>query len=224
MYDTHDALNFAIYYFPFFIIFAVFIWYIFAEKKYLGFAVALDRTHKDDKETALDGSVKKIKRYAQVFIVVILLFLPIWSLSASRVADSTIRHERFYLEGGKGTVTGIRDPVKYSIGPTYDIDMVKERMEERSYRWLLDQLDDHVDIDELSKVPGRLALYWLTDDKKHPKRYVVSYTYAAPYPISELYGFKMIEGEGTDLYLEYVGHETYLYPERPNIKAIYDTL
>lgn len=224
MYDLYDALYFAIYFIPFFVIAAAFIWVILGEKKYLEFAVDMDRTHQGDKELSVEGCVKKIKTYTLVFVVVFLLFLPVWSYSASQVTESYIRHERFYLQGGKGTVTGIRDPVKYSIGPTYDTEKVKKEMEEESSRWVPDQVEEHVNLDELTKTPGRLGLYWLNGDKKNPKRYVISYTYLTPYPVVKLYGFKIIEGEGTNLYLEYVGEETFIYPQRPNIKVIYDTI
>lgn len=223
MYGLYDTLYLAIYYIPFFIILAIFIWLIYKEKRYLEFSVGMDRTHWEDQDISVEGCVVKIKRYTLVFIVVIILFLPAWSFSVSEVTETDIRNERFYLTGGKGTVTGVRDPVKYSIGPTYDIEKVKSKMEEGSNRWVPDQLEEHLDLDELTDVPGRLGIYWLRGDKERPERYVVSYTYLGPYPVVDLYGFK-ITGEGTDLHLEYVGEQTFIYPEKPSIKPIYGSL
>lgn len=209
-----------IYYFPFPVIPTIFIWLILGEKRYLEYSGEVDRVDKEDQKIALSASNERLKKYAQVFLIVFLLFLPIWNLSTSETADANIRHEIFQV----GSVTGVRDPVRYSLGPGYDVEKIRMKMEEDSYRWLPDELDDHVDLDELTRVPGRLGVYWLTADREHPKRYVVAYTYLAPFPVVKIFGLKIIQGEGTELALEYVGERTFVYPERPDIKSIYGTL
>lgn len=204
-----------IYYFPFPIIPAVFIWFILAEKKYLGYSDDIDRAREDDKEASLEISSYKIKKYTQIFIVIFLLFLPTWSFSTSETTDANIRHEIYT----QGDITGVRDPVAFSIGPTYDVESVKEKMEENPNRWLPDEVDDDIDLDRLTRIPGRLTVYLLNE----PKRYVVAYTYLAPYPVTKIYGFDLVV-EGMERSLDFVGEETFLYPERPDIKSIYGRL
>lgn len=213
-----------IYFIPFPIIPTIFIWLILREKKHMGYSGDIDRTDLEDKEDAVRTSRKKILTYTKVFAVVFLLFLPLWSFSASENTESNIRHEIFQMGGLRGSVTGVRDPVRYSIGPMYDIEKVKEKMEENSNRWLPDQVEDHIDLDELTRVPGRLGVYWLSGDRDRPKRYVITYTYLAPYPVTKIIGFKIIEFEGTQLHLEFEGERTFIYPENPSIKPIFDTL
>lgn len=209
-----------VYYFPFPIIPAIFIWLILSEKKYLGYSDDIERSRKGDKEDSLETSRNKIKTYTQVFAVIFLLFLPLWTFSTSETTEANINHEIVTESGGQGSITTIRDPVTSSLGPTYDIEKAKEKMDDNPNRWLPEELKDELNLDRLTRIPGRLAVYRLNE----PERYVVAYTYLAPYPVVKIHAFWITQEKGMKPDLDPAGERTFIYPERPDIKSIYGKL
>ncbi len=167
------------------------------------------RTFKEEerREADIQHMLNKLRKYEAIFVVFLIAFLPLWSHSASIYADSMMHNE---YRGGltaMGRAYGSLDPVKSQLGPSYDIEHIKKSMEEKPGFWMPEEVEEQIDLDKLTRVPGRLALYRLKD-----RRYVVVYTYMAPYPIIKSYGFY----QTTDYELVLLSEKTTIFPLSPN--------
>lgn len=100
------------------------------------------------------------------------------------------------------------DPVIYQIKPTYDINSVKDKMEKYPNSFHPEIVYDAIDINELTKIPGKMAVYRLGGD-----RILVTYTYLSPYPIVKGFAINLFEYEEKIDYT--VEEETFVYPEYP---------
>ncbi len=145
-----------------------------------------------------------------VIFVIIILCLPLWGITASELAERQIRRE---VIGGTVFSPTIVDPVIHSLGPSYDTHEIIEEMEANPQRWQTEGIKERVDFDELTSVPGRLAVYRLRN------RIILTYTYLAPFPIVRSFGFQYQEVEGpdgeTELQFLVEREETYLFPFNP---------
>ncbi|MFO7791856.1 MAG: hypothetical protein R6W73_02600 [Candidatus Saliniplasma sp.] len=115
-----------------------------------------------------------------------------------------IQTEKIY---GGGIYPGTIESVHHKIGPTYDVDGALEEMEENPRMWLPEEVNQYIDMEDLTKIPGRLAVYRLVNN-----RYLITYTYLAPYPIAETYGFIIAETEEGNSTLLPLKHSTLIYP------------
>lgn len=183
------------------------IWNISQEIGYLDYIRDVDWTKKDLKLKKINSIIKKVNNYSFVFLILLLLLLPLWNFTASIALDTNMHSERAHIPGG--TYPPLVDPVVDKLGPTYDVESVFQRMEESPNRWLPDEVERHVDLEDLTKLPGRITIYRFRED-----RYLITYTYLAPYPIMQTYGFIIREvPEGEQLVLN--NQRTYLYPNIP---------
>ncbi|MFO8109978.1 MAG: hypothetical protein R6U17_05590 [Thermoplasmata archaeon] len=166
------------------------------------------------KKKRLEVGIKKAETDAKksivLFTVLILICLPLWGFSASGIAETRVREERI---GGSLFSPTIIDPVQSSLGPTYDTDEVIQQMQEDP-RWKFNEISERVDLDELTSVPGRIAVYTLKD-----YRIILTYTYLTPFPMVRAFGFnyqeiETAEGE-TVLHFLVEREETYLFPLNP---------
>jgi len=153
------------------------------------------------------GDIKKL----QVFLVVFLLiFLPVMNFTFSDLSDITMSRDRRYF-GGLGR-SRVYDPVRRQIGPYRDTDAVLEEMRQNPDDWYLEDIEEQLDFDEITRIPGEMAVYFL--DKRDSRHIVITYTYLSPIPISRVYGFwvyDMIEDERASLEKQ----ETVIYPMNP---------
>ncbi len=143
-----------------------------------------------------------------LFLVCSLILLSSWGFIASEISDSAMREE---IVGGEGFRPIIRDPVIDQLGPSYDTDSIINEMEARSHFWLPELVKEVVDLDELTSIPGRLAIYRLTGE-----RYIITYTYLSPMPITQVYGFVFYRGETGELMIMEEAEETHIFPTHPN--------
>ncbi len=200
-----DVLLFAIYYFIFPISCMIFIIYLrgaLREIKYLQTFKGKDR-----KTMEIKKLLSKMRKYEALFVVFLIVFLPIWSHTTSVYTDSVMHSE---YRGGLtplGRAYGSLDPVRTQIGPTYDIEKVKEKMRVDKDLWLPEEIEKKIDLDKLTRIPGRLALYRLEE-----RRYVITYTYLGPYPIIKSFGFY----QTTDDELILLKEKILFYPLYPN--------
>ncbi|MFO7791858.1 MAG: hypothetical protein R6W73_02610 [Candidatus Saliniplasma sp.] len=164
------------------------IWKISQEEKYLDYIKDVDWTDVEKKRKKMYSILRETNRYALIFLISLLLILPLWSYSSSVILDRNMHKERIHVPGA--AYPPLLDPVSQELGPTYDVDGALEEMEENPRVWLPDEVNRHLDMDDLTKIPGRLAIYRFTGD-----RYLITYTYLAPYPIIETYGFNTREIE-----------------------------
>ncbi len=154
------------------------------ESRYLDYIRDMDRTHLDRKKEEMFSFIKKLNRYGVIFLVVMIVSLPVWSFSSSVLLDMHMHGERVDVPGA--AYPPLMDPVDDKIGPTYDVDYVIEKMEESPRRWLPSEVERHVDIKEMTRLPGILTVYRFTRN-----RYLITYSYIAPFPITETYGFRV---------------------------------
>lgn len=166
------------------IVITVISWKILQESRYLDYMRDVERTHADRKKDEMFSVIKKMNKFGTVFLVVMLISLPIWNVSSAFIMDMHMHGERVDVPGA--AYPPLLDPVDDKIGPTFDVDYVIERMEESPRRWLPSEVNRHVDIEKMTRLPGILAVYRFTRD-----RYLITYTYIAPFPITETYGFRV---------------------------------
>ncbi|MEF8832961.1 MAG: hypothetical protein V5A66_05540 [Candidatus Thermoplasmatota archaeon] len=122
--------------------------------------------------------------------------------------DSLIQREYGSAEGFRRGV--LYNPVAEKIGPSYDTDSIIEEMEKNSDFWHLEDIRSQIDLEEITKLPGQLSVYY--QDKMHWNYVLITYTYLSPIPITRVYGFRIIE-EGEVAALRVA--ETVIYPLDP---------
>ncbi|MFW6305036.1 MAG: hypothetical protein ACOC1V_04600 [Candidatus Saliniplasma sp.] len=189
------------------------IWNVLQELRYLDYLRDVNWTKKDEKQKKMISIVKKVNKFAAIFLILILILFPLWNFTASVTLDLNMHSERVYVPDA-GAYPPLMDPVVDKIGPTYDTEYVVEQMEESPRRWLPEEVERYVDIEDLTKIPGRLAVYRFRGD-----RYLITYTYLAPYPIIQTYGFTIRETVEGEEQLVLTNEQTILYPNiaiRPN--------
>jgi len=190
-----------------------FVWYIHQEK------VTLDTYEKKRKATKKYGEkdadsrealVKKIKRFEIVFLIAVMILLPSLHLTTSMYCDNEIHRELYGGTGVKGPAYAYQDPVLFSLGPSYNIDKVESKMKEKPDIWHYEQIEEAIDLDDLTRYPGSLAVYRLLR-----QRVIVTYTYLSPYPIIKTYGFVVKQVDGEELFI-LMKKDTIIFPENPS--------
>ncbi len=185
----------------------------------------LRKKGEEDKERYLRRAEKKMKKYQTVFVVLLLIGLPLWGYTASAYCEFTMHRELAGRRmGPMGKAYDISDPVYRSLGPSYDTDKILEKMREDNDTWLPEKVDEQINLDALTRYPGRFAVYILKDH-----RYILTYSYLSPYPVIKSYGFLLTgtdefgEGNQTDgeelntQSLILIQKHTIIYPLNPAI-------
>ncbi|MGM0510134.1 MAG: hypothetical protein ACQESD_03290 [Thermoplasmatota archaeon] len=124
-------------------------------------------------------------------------------------SDNEIHRELYGGTGAKGPAYAYQDPVIYSLGPSYDVQEIESKMKDKPNRWHYEQIDEAVDIDNLTRYPGSLAVYRLLRD-----RVIVTYTYLSPCPMIRTFGFVIKEVDGEELFL-LIDQDTIIFPGNP---------
>lgn len=139
----------------------------------------------------LREKVSSMKNLQVVLVVAILLFVPVMNFTTSAIQDRVIQRDFGTGEGlGRGAeYNPVPDWGK--VGPSYDTDAVIEEMEEYPDRWRLENLREKIDFEEITRMPGRLTVYY--QEKLDWDYIIITYTYLSPLPITRLYGFRVIE-------------------------------
>ncbi len=177
------------------------LWY---DEGYLGFAyIGWTSKRKDIELGVLE---RKLMLYKVFVIFVVVLLLPVWGFAASHIANQGVRTE---VVGGTFIQPTIQDNVVHHIGPTYDTDYVLEVMYNRSSLWFPELINEYVDLEELTSRPGRMAVYILRGP-----RYIITYTYLAPFPIVETHGF-LYRASDNGPEIVFYQTETYVFPFNP---------
>ncbi|MGM0509791.1 MAG: hypothetical protein ACQESD_01510 [Thermoplasmatota archaeon] len=168
-----------------------------------------DNSHKNKSKKNADivrNEKTKMRKYEAMVAVILLLVVLSWSPAASDIADQGV-HREIKGQGGALEIY-ITDPVIHSLGPSYDTDSMIEEMEEKPRIWLPEEVDDYVDLEDITRLPGRLAIYRL-----YGGRYIITYTYLSPFPIIKAYGF-LLNDNGDEI-IHFSGEDTILYPFNP---------
>lgn len=186
---------------------------IWFERKYLSFSFDKKSNFGD-----LKTSIKNIKEL-QIYLLIVLIL----SILVLHFVTASVVHEHAHVEkvsspsvkGGGGY--GELDPVTSEIKPTYDIDKVKEKMEEDSGSFRPDLVYNVTDIDELTKVLGKMGVYRLRND-----RILIIYTYVSPYPIVKSFAIDLFPNNpNVD---PIISEKTFIYPESPSSAANFNSI
>lgn len=212
-------LKFA-YYAIFPAIFFIGIWLLKKRGEDLKNVKLLRRSEEIKKEKYIKNIESKIKKYEALFLISLLLLSGGWNFIAASYCDYSMHSQLSGSTGAKGPAYANQDPVKNSLGPSRDTDKIISRMEEEPNRWFPKEVKDQIDLEKLTMIPGHLAVYRLINS-----RYIITYTYASPYPIIKAYGFLIFEEEknSTDNQSEIqealllMKERTIMYPEDPNL-------
>lgn len=209
-----------VYYVAFPAIFFIGIWLIHKRGKDIKNIKHLRRSDKIKKEEYVKKMKSRIKKYEALFLISLLLFSAGWNVVTSTYCDYAMHSQMSGGTGPKGPAYANIDPVQRSLGPSYDTDKIIKKMEESPDVWFPEDVKEQVDLDELTMMPGHLAVYRLKN-----YRYILTYTYAAPYPVVKAYGFLIhdeeVETSGntstTQETLLLMKEQTIIYPEDPNL-------
>ncbi len=178
-------------------------WKLWYDRAYLNaFGV-----HKDKLKNEYKKFRVKWYKTMTIFVVVLIIALSIWGFTTSEMFDYQIK---------RGKIIDGVNPVEHQLGPSYDLDYILESLEENPSIWMTEDLQEKVDFDELTSIPGRLAIYRLHPGLFGP-RIIITYTYASPLPISRAFGFQFesIEEDGGEVIFRVEREENYLFPMDP---------
>jgi len=158
---------------------------------------------REEKQKKLfNNSLDRLKRLQIYLIIALIIMLPLWNFAADYRANTSVHSE---ITGG-GISVQKRDPVMHYIGPTFDIDSVYKKLEEKPNIYRPNLINKVVNLNELTTYPGRLAVYRLLDN-----RIIITYSYLGVYPVIKAYGFQFIEEKGIVVQRE----TTVVYPLSP---------
>ncbi|MEF8874062.1 MAG: hypothetical protein V5A88_05255 [Candidatus Thermoplasmatota archaeon] len=164
------------------------------------------------KDPTLEDEFRGIKKLQVLLVILLLLFMPVMNLTSSSLSDRGMKRDRIFF--GAFGQSRVYDPVNEKIGPTMDVDSVIEQMEESYEEWYLEYIQDEIDFEKLSRIPGRLAAYHLTKKGSGLSYIVITYHYFSPLPVTKVIGFEILEtaeSEFASLGVE----KTIVYPLNP---------
>jgi len=167
-----------------------------------------ERTKKNKK--AIDETEADFKKLQVMLVVFILLLIPAVNFTFYGLQEITIDRARIYHGGFSST---LYSPLERQIGPTTDIDSVLREMEESTDRepWYLEDIKEEIDFDDLTRFPGRLAVYYLRKRDTGMEHIVITYNYFSPLPITRVYGFNIFHDSA-----HLAEEDTIVYPLNPS--------
>ena len=207
-----------IYYFTVPIVVFALLWEIRKEKNYIdflrdivmegageGYGVTKKFAQmREEKQIKLyKNSLHRIKKLQIYLIIALIILLPMWNFAADYTANSSVHSE--IISGGLHPQK--RDPVVFEISPTFDIDKVYRKIENNPSKFRPELIKKVVSLDELTRYPGRLAIYRLRDN-----RIIITYSYIGMYPVIKGYGFQFLENGKIVIQRE----TTVVYPFNPS--------
>ncbi len=148
-------------------------------------------------------SLNRLKRLQIYLFVALIIMLPLWNFAADYRANNSVHSE---IIGG-GLKPQKVDPVVFEIEPTYNIDKVYREIENNPSKFRPELIKKVVSLDELTRYPGRLAVYRLRDN-----RVIITYSYLGVYPVIKGYGFQFMENGDIVIQRE----TTVVYPLSPS--------
>ncbi len=212
---TFEAIPLYIAYIAYYALFPLIIislvWIIFKKRNFILGTIYFGG--KEDKSpSALKENLKDLKKLQVYLVVTLLLLMPLLNSTFFWLADETMDRKRVF----RGEGSYIDRPVESQIGPTFDIEKVIERMEEDDHHWedwLLEDIRDEIDFDEITRLPGRLGVYYLRRAATRENHVIITYSYLSPIPITIVYGFNVVPEQEIIFLLE--GPDTLIYPMDP---------
>jgi len=188
------------------ILFIIIIWTSYYSKSFLDFFRSSENVKKRHKRARIVKTEKeKMRKYESLFAVILLILILSLSPIASDISDKGVHRE---LKGENALELVIVDPVIHSLGPSYNTEKIRDEMEENPNIWMPEEVDQYIDLEKITRFPGSLAVYRL-----YGGRYIITYTYLGPFPITKAYGF-LLSTQGNEI-ISFSGEDTILYPFNP---------
>ncbi|GEM_PF-1327297 len=169
--------------FPFLLMIAI--WKLWEKKNHLAGKASFSPGSEDD--SASKDDLKKLQIF---FVISLLIFMPVMNFTASNLSEIGMSRDRIYF--GAFGQSAIYDPVNRKIGPSMDTDYVIEQMEERPDYWLVEDVQDQIDFEDITRMPGRLTVYHITKDTGW-SHIVITYHYFSPLPVIRTIGFRIYD-------------------------------
>ena len=188
------------------------IWKIKQKKDFIKTFTIYNEDQKDKSSATLEKDHKKLKYLQVLFVVLILISMPVLSLAFHGLQDISMHTTRTYLSDETVYPAHI-DRVENKIGPSFNIEEVIEQME-KDRGWYLDNIREQIDLDEITRVPGRITVYQLRPTISDCEQIVISYAHLSPIPITRSIEFIVLEGKA---FLE--TNRLVAYPMPPSLVA-----
>lgn len=177
-----------------------------SQKEFINFFRNRSEDFTDKHEERTSKIEKKRKKVKIAFAIVLVLFLASWHFVASEIIDIRMSQEvRF---SGMGSYK--ENPIVISLGPTYDVSGTIKTIKTKEDRWLPEKIAQVVNLDNLTGYPGRIAAY-----RTYDQRYIITFTYLLPYPLTKSFGVQFVETEAGDLKIIKKDRRTVFYPLNP---------
>jgi len=177
-----------------------------SQTEFINFFGALASKDSRENRARREQVEKKRRRLKVIFVLVLVAFLLSWHLVTSELVNIRMKGEIRYA------ATGIyaENPVVVSLGPTYNVENVVETIRNKEERWLPNQVEKVVDLDDLANFKGRIAVY-----RTYDQRYIITHTYLLPYPVVKCFGFQYVETDDGQLKIVKKDVRTIFYPFDP---------
>jgi len=211
---TMYVLYFIYYGFP--LVFIILVFLTWKRKSLVRGTSYFGRGREKDSSKTMKNKMKDIRTFQVALVIFILLFVPLAHYSFTTLSDGMMDRNRIV----RGQTTIIEEPVEDQIGPSSDTEGVIEEMKEEYSPWIIDGIKEEIDFDEITRIPGKLGVYYLERSLGEGVRehnIIITYSYFSPIPITRVYGFEVLPGNGEeqgDIWLE-EGPNTVIYPMDP---------
>lgn len=190
------------------------IWKIKEKIGFIKTTLILRDKRKEKSVTLLQKEKKKLRNLQVLFVVILLISMPVLNLTFHGVQDVSMHRSRNYMSW-ETVFPGHIDRVERKIGPSFDAEDVIEQMEDAGrVEWYLDDIREQIDLDEMTRLPGRMTVYQLRPLQADTERIVINYAYLSPLPITRSIEFMILEEKA---FLE--ADNLVVYPMPPSMAA-----
>jgi len=188
------------------------IWKIKQKRDFIKTFIKYNKKQNDKYSSTLESNNKKLKNLQVLFVVLILISMPVLNLAFHGLQDISMHTSRSYLSGETVYPAHI-DRVDKKMGPSFNTEDVIEQMEEDRF-WYLDDIREQIDLDEITRLPGRITVYLLRPTVSDCEQIVINYAYLSPIPVTRSIEFIVLEEKA---FLE--TNTLVVYPLPPSMAA-----
>jgi len=149
--------------------------------------------NKEKSSSIIEKNKKELKNFKILLIIFILISIPALHLTSHGLQDISMHRSRNYMSGETAFPAHF-DYVEYKFGPSLNREDVIEQMEmDKNVNWFMDDIEEQIDIDEITDPPSRITVYRFKEIPADPIRIVITLDYLTPIPITRSIEFVVIE-------------------------------
>ncbi len=202
-----------IYYFLIPIVPLILVWMIWKKDGYIRNLKSYGDQRTKKSEETIRKNERTLKKLQIGLVIFIVLSIPAINFTFYGIQEESMDRQRV-VRGAFGE-SQIFHPLEAQFGPSSDVDSVLESMrEDTRLDWHVDEIEETIDLDEISHIPGRLTAYYLTKREPRREKIVLTYSYYSPVPITRIYGFRLLEVDSEE-HLDLAEEKTIFYPRDP---------